>query len=209
MKASLPSDPLPRGAVLVALLALSGVYFVYTYLHQPRQERADALRLRIDELETLKQQLGADSPPGISEPERRLETYAAHLARLETLIPASEEVGDLLEAIDVEERRTGVEITMLRPEPREPGEVYDRWSYDVVARGGYHHIASFMTAIASLDRIMVTTDVSIGTETDPYGNRVAANAVLAARFRIRTYVNRGPETLEAPIPPIPNGSIQP
>ena len=209
MKPLLPSDPVRRGAVLAALLGLSGVYFVHAYLYRPRLETADALRLRIDQLETLQQQLDTDVPPGLHDPERRVEQYSAHLARLETLIPESEEVAALLEAISVEERRTEVEVTMLRPEPRESGEVYDRWSYEVAAKGGYHQIAAFITAIASLDRIMVPSDMNISAERTPHANRFGTSAPLAASFRIRTYIAPGLPAPEATVPLAPNASIQP
>ncbi len=191
MKALLPSCPLRRGAVLVALLGLSALYFVHTYVHRPRMEEADALRLRIDHLEALRRQLEVDLPVGTDDPQGRLEAYAAHLARLETLLPADQEVAALLAAISVAERRTGVDVTMLRPGPHEAGEVYDRWSYQVAARGGYHQIASFMTAIASLERTMVPSDVNIGVDPAPRENPYDAGASLVAGFRIRTYIRPG------------------
>lgn len=197
MRALLPNDPLARNACLLALLAFFGAYFFYTYLHRPRLQRAETLTLRIDQLASLRQQHGAGLVPGVEDAGRHLEAYSAYLARLEALIPTSEDVAALLAAISVEERRTGVEVMMLRPEPREPGEVYDRWSYQIVVRGRYHQIASFMTAIASLHRIMIPSDVNITAELASPADEIATSASLVASFLVRTHVGPGPHDQEA------------
>lgn len=201
MKTLLPNDPLARNSFLLAILAFLGAYFFYTYLHRPRLERVEALTLRVDQLTGLRQQHDAGLPPGDNAPEQHLEAYSAYLAQLEVLIPTREDVRGLLQAISVEARRTGAEVTMLRPEPREPGEVYDRWTYQVAARGQYHQIASFMTAIASLDRIMIPSDVSIAAAVASPAERVGASAPLLASFQIHTYVDPGSRTREARVPP--------
>ena len=201
MKALLPSDPLARNAFFLALLACFSAYFLYIYLHRPRLQRVETLTLRIDQLASLRQQHGVDLPLLAEDPERHLGVYSAYLARLEALVPTSEDVASLLAAISVEERRAGVEVTMLRPEPRESGEVYDRWSYQVAVRGRYHQIASFMTAIASLHRIMIPSDVNIAAELAYPTDGVGASASLVASFRIQTYVRPGLQIQEALVRP--------
>ena len=188
MKTLLPTDPLARNACLLALLALFGAYFCYTYLHRPRLQRVEALTLRIDQLASLRQQYVGGLPPGLE----GLEVYSAYLARLEALIPTSQDVAALLAAVSVEERRTGVEVMMLRPEPRESREVYDRWSYQAVVKGPYHQIASFLTAIASLHRIMIPSDVTITAELASAADDVGSGASLVASFRIHTHVPEQP-----------------
>lgn len=126
--------------------------------------------------------------------------YEAHLARLEDLIPSREEVASLLEAISVEERLAGVEVTLLRPEPPDPGELYDRWSYEMAVRGDYHAIGSFLTAISSLERIMVPADLVLDSGLPPMAGQPGSHSRIVARLRIHTYVvsppqNTGPHTL--------------
>lgn len=198
MRALLPNDPIARNASLVALLALLGAYFFHNYLHRPRLERVEALNLRIDRLAVLRQQSDSDPPLATEERERHLEAHADYLSLLEALIPTSEEARTLPEAISVEAGRTGVELTTLRPESREPGEVYDLWSYRVAASGRYHQIAAFITAIASLRRIMIPSDVGIATEVASPAERVGASAFLVVDFKIHTYVDPGPPFNEAP-----------
>ena len=200
-----PNDPLRRNAVLAAFVGVSALYFFHAHVHRPRLERAEALAARIDRWASLHP--GLDARRGARDRASGLETYAAHLARLETLIPASDEVSALLEAISVAERRTGVEIMLLSPEPRREDEAYEHWSYETVARGGYHEIASFLTAIASLDRIMIPSDVDMAAElaspAEPASRteRIGTGTSLVANFRIRTYVRREPRVPDASISP--------
>ncbi len=221
MKTLLPVDPRRRAAVLVAFLGLAGLYFAYSYVHRPRAERAQALTLRIDQLET-NQQL-AENHQQLDEAalERRHQTYSSHLARLQALIPERNGVSALLDALSAAERNTGVEVTMLRPEPREPLEHYDRWSYAVAVTGGYHQIAFFVTVIASMDRLMIPTQVHISPapvyEHDPGvsgaldpsspGSR-NARARLSARFRMWTLVRHPPTDAETSPSPDPTLSTQ-
>ena len=183
----LPSDPLRRGAVLCAFLAVSGLYFAHTYLFAPKAARAESLRLRLERLEEGNRDANRVAALGDGELEQRLALYREHIARLEALIPANEEVAALLDAISDEERRAGVEMTMMRPEPVEPGEYYDRLSYQVTVQGGYHAVGSFLAAIASLDRIVAPGDLVIAPVDASAGDQVEAGSILAG-FRIRTYV---------------------
>lgn len=184
----LPSDRLQRSAVLTSVLALTSVYFAYTYICAPRAARAETLRLRLAELQGSVRPPGPEAPLDQAELERRLKVHEAHLAQLEELIPSSEEVASLLEAVSVEERIAGVEVIMLRPETPEAGEPYDRRSYEVAVKGNYHAIGSFLTAVGSLERIMAPADLTADrAPPDGTGHQGSAHDVLA-RFRVRTYV---------------------
>ncbi len=184
----LPTDPVRRSAILCAFLAVSGLYFAHTYLFAPRAERAESRRLRIERLEESNRGANRVAALGDSELAERLALYRKHLARLEALIPANEEVAALLNAISDEERKAGVEMTMMRPEPVEPGDHYDRLSYQVTVRGGYHAVGSFMAAIASLERIVAPGDLVITPVGPPTGDDEGEVGSILANFRIRTYV---------------------
>lgn len=186
----LPADPVRRGAVLAAFLALSCVYFTHTCHYAPGTERVRTAGLRLVRLEEADRGARADAAPGEAGLEERLALYQEHIVRLEQLFPADEEVAALLEAVSDEERRAGVEVTMMRPEPVEAGGFYDRLSYEVAVRGGYHAVGAFLAAIASLERIVAPADLAVtpggpsGAEDGPYDGTVSAT------FRIRTYVVR-------------------
>lgn len=184
----LPTDRLRRGAVLASVLAMSSVYFAYTYICVPRAALAETLRLRLGELQETARRTASEVSLDQSELRSRLQVYETHLAQLEDLIPSSEGLASLLEAVSVEERLAGVEVTMLRPETPQEGQPYHRWSYELEVKGDYHTIASFLTAVASLERIMAPADLVVERGI-PSSNMLPGSAHHAvARFRLRTYV---------------------
>lgn len=180
----LPADPMGRRAVLLAILALSGLYFTRTHVYVPIAERVESTRFRLERLEEGNKRAGTGAAMGERELEQRLALYQEHIGRLEKLIPANEEVAALIEAVSEEARRAGVEMTMMRPEPVEPGDYYNRLSYRVAVTGGYHPVGSFLTAIASLERIVAPGDLAI----TPHKQSGADDGSVSAIFRIRTYV---------------------
>ncbi len=196
----LPSDSLRRSAVLIALLALSAVYFVYTYMYAVREGQADEVRLRLADLGARSHTALPEDSFDQSELVRRIEMHEAHLARLEDLIPSNEEVASLLEAISLQGALTGVEVTMLRPEPPEAGELYDRWSYELAVKGDYHAIGSFLTAVASLEGIMAPADLVLDLAPASDAGQPGALSAIVARFRIRTYVVPPARTAQASTP---------
>lgn len=192
----LPSDPVRRSTILCAFLAISGLYFAHTYLFAPRAERAESRRLRIERLEEGNRDANRAAALGDGELEERLALYREHIARLEALIPANDEVAALLDAISDEERRAGVDMTMMRPEPVEPGDYYDRLSYQVTVQGGYHAVGSFLAAIASLERIVSPGDLVMTPVDPPTGDGPVEAGSILASFRIRTYVATTPAPAE-------------
>ena len=184
----LPADPVRKSAVLLAFLSLSGLYFTHTYAYSPGAEQVESTHLRLGRLEEGNRGARTVAAMGEVELEERLALYQEHIDRLEKLIPANEEVAALLEAISDEERKAGVEVTMMRPEPVERGDFYDRLSYELAVRGSYHAVGSFMTAIASLERIVAPGDLAL-TASDPSGAEGEVyDGTVSASFRIRTYV---------------------
>ncbi len=185
----LPSDPARRNSALVVVLALAGLYLFHARLRIPRVERADVLEARVKEMRERNRRAKSASAASDGTLESRLARYESHLRRLETLIPSSREVAQLLEAVSREERRAGVEMTMMRPQPRIAGEFYEQWSYEVAVRGGYHAVGAFVTAVASLERIVVPGNVVL-SGTDGSGT---PGEVLAT-LEVRTYVAAAPDS---------------
>lgn len=171
----------------MAFLAVSGAYFVHTYVHGPRGERAETRENRLRLVETgnaAADALAADAQ-GLA---ARVAQYRTQLERLEGFVPSDREVASLLEAISASEGAAGVKVEGMRPEPIQRGRLYDHWSYEIEVRGSYHAVGSFLTRVASMERILVPDAVTIvraapaGADPGPHDGNVTA------RFRIRTHV---------------------
>jgi type IV pilus assembly protein PilO len=196
--ALIPAEPLQRKALGVGLGALALFYLFHSFWYSG--QRAEVVSME-DRLETLEQQNRAaqiTAARGGGQIEERLAAYERHVMTLEELIPASGEVPALLREITSQARQIiGSDPARFRPEPDEPGEFYTLKAYQMQAIGDYHDIARFLTAVASLSRIISPVDVAITTFADPQGVSNAENPVTAD-FRIETYIL--PQTAER-LPP--------
>ena len=172
--------------LLAALLVGAVGYGTYTYVYVPRSAEVAELESRLERLEAQNataRQLTARE--GRSEVERQLGLYREQLVQVEGLIPSSEELPDLLDAISAEAQRTGVELALIQPVGASAEQFYTRRTYDLAVRGAYHEIGEFLTEIASLRRIVTPINLSV-TVMDATPGR--GEPQLEAKFAIETYV---------------------
>lgn len=187
-----PLDPKTKktliyGAVLLAVVA--GFFYLQVYTPRVEANRAmdeDLARIQASNSRARGLTRGATSP------EEALELFRRQLAVVEGLIPSSEELPDLLDAISAEAQRSGVEISLIQPVSATAERYYTRRVYDMAVLGEYHAIGEFLTRVASLPRVVTPTDLRLGV---PARQGAAPAAVageappeLEARFSIETYV---------------------
>lgn len=184
--ALLPQEKHKQIALLVGFLALAGLYGYFEYLYTPEATQVEELEARLEQLEDNNRRAQLIAARGGDELEERVAVYERHVRRLEELIPRSEEVPALLNSITTEAYQSRVELGAYTPEPRSPGQFYDRHTYEASAVGEYHDIAHFLTRVASLPRIITPLDL----ELTPFGGdppRHDSESPVEANFRIRTY----------------------
>lgn len=194
--ALLPDDPQQRNRVLLGVLLVGGLaYLGYEYVYSPRAEEVATLEARLENLQlqnrTARAITGDESRPEV---ERRLRVYREQLERVEGLIPSSEELPDLLDAISAEAQRTGAELSLIQPVGATAEKFYTRRTYDLAALGSYHQVGEFLTNIASLPRIITPINLSLTTRGE---GAEGALPQLEARFAIETYVLPSSETPDA------------
>lgn len=158
---------------------------------QARMAHADTLRDSIAvldaKIDTAKRDIAKES---VEDVKQRVAAYRASLALLRTLVPEQREVTDLLDDVTTRSRVRGVRMTGFSPIVPAGGPApFDTYSYNFTVVGHYHQVASFLTDIASLRRIMVPGDVKF-IAADPKQARAFGDttAMLEAHFTVRTYV---------------------
>jgi type IV pilus assembly protein PilO len=187
-----------RNLMLGTLVLLLGGYLFYSQVYTPRSKRVARAEAELTLLENqnaaarmLTRDLGDDA-------QATLAGYRRQLEAVEGLIPSSEELPDLLDAISAEAQRTGVEISLIQPTEVAEESYYTRRVYDMAVIGRYHDIGDFLTRVASLPRIVTPIDLTLA----PVGAGPAARGRTApvqmadptqpvrleARFSIETYV---------------------
>jgi type IV pilus assembly protein PilO len=192
-----PDDPIQRNWMLGGLALLALIIPYNMYLLGPRQEANAELQTRVESLETVNRRASVLAAQGGGDLEERLALYEAHVAQLEELIPGREEVPALLDDIGTRARLMSVDMRDLQPQPREPGEHYDRTAYNMAVVGEYHAVARFLTEVASLSRIVTPTQVEVSLFNQAQQYRELESPVQAV-FRIETYVLPEPGANPAP-----------
>jgi type IV pilus assembly protein PilO len=192
-----PDDPIQRNWMVGGLVFLLLIIPYNMYLLGPREEANAELQQRVEQLETVNRRASVLAAQGGGDLQERLALYEAHVAQLEELIPGREEVPALIDDIGTRARLMNVDLRELQPQPREPGEHYDRTSYNMAAVGEYHAVARFLTEIASLSRIVTPTQVEIVPFQQPQQYRDLQSPVQAV-FLIETYVLPEPSSDPAP-----------
>lgn len=185
--ALIPEEPRKRSAILVVLAALAGIYFFYEHWYQPRAEEVERLEQRLTDLENQNRQARVVAARGGEDLEERLALYERHVGRLEELIPQTEEVPALLNAMALEARDTRVDLASIRPEPARETDHYTMQSYEISVVGDYHNVGRYLASIASLPRVVRPVDLELSPFTgDPAMTGMAEP--LVAQFRVQTYV---------------------
>jgi type IV pilus assembly protein PilO len=157
------------------------------YVLSPRQDVNATLQEQVENLETVNRRASVLAAQGGGDLEERLALYEAHVAKLEELIPQQEEVPVLLDDIQTRARFQNVDVRLLEPQPREPGQHYDRTSYNMSVVGEYHAVGRFLTEIASLSRIVTPVQVEVQLHQQPEQYQELESPVMAT-FRVETYV---------------------
>ena len=183
-----PSDPKQQKALIAIIMAAGGVFLMFQYVYTPRMAEVETIATRVETLDMSNQRARVLAARGGGNVEEQLAVYERHVLRLEQLIPASEEVPSLLRTITAEARHIGVEIASLSPEPEVAGDFYMKQSYVVSVIGEFHDIGRFLTAIASLPRIITPVDLDLVAFDDPMGVHPDMDAPVVASFAIETYI---------------------
>jgi len=193
-----PSDPKQRNALLIAVGLLLLLYPFNSFWYKGKTEEVAALGERLETLETQNRRAQVTSARGGGELEELMGLYERHVAKLEELIPAAEEVPALVDDLMERSRRTSVQVDAITPEPAEPGSFYTKTSYEMSVIGEYHSVGRFLTEVASLSRIVtpVEMDISLHGQPDLFPDY---ESPIVANFRIETYVLPGPGGPPAPV----------
>jgi len=97
-------------------------------------------------------------------------------------LPGETEVPGLLEDINETGLGSGVEFDSIQLQPEQTREFYIELPINILVNGTYHDFGAFVSAVASLPRIVTLHDFTINAG----GNRSALNMQITARtYRYR------------------------
>lgn len=125
---------------------------------------------------------------------KKLETYRSSLALLRRLVPDRNEVPNLLDDISTRSKIRGITLSQVVPQPVENGPApFDTYKYTLSVIGHYDQIGEWLADVASLQRIIVPQNVTLGTANAAAAKALGdtSGALLEAKLQIRTFVKSG------------------
>jgi type IV pilus assembly protein PilO len=184
------------GIAGLALMA-AGAYF--WFLHRPKAAELELTSARVERLQTENDKAKAEVATGRPEEIRaQLATYQQNLALIRTLVPTSNEVPALLEQVSTAARRVGLDLSAVTPQPVIPGDRYDTYRYNIDIAGNYHDLATFLTNVGSLTRIVAPMNLQL-SQGNVQQTRVQRDLTkIDARLLIQTYVSKTSTSLPVP-----------
>ena len=197
--ALLPSNKRDQIAAGIGLAAIVLGVVYYMYVWDPKKEELTASQTRLDSLLVINQRAKAELAQGKTAAlKAEAERLSKDLAVMRLLVPTGNEVPALLDQVSTAARRVGLDIADVQPLPSLAGDQYEAFKYRLSVRGGYHQIATLLTNIGTLQRIVAPINVTLAPgPVDPRAAKKDKAQNLEARFEIQTYVAR------APLPPPP------
>jgi type IV pilus assembly protein PilO len=127
----------------------------------------------------------------VADVRKRLESYRSSLLLLRRLVPERNEVPNLLDDISTRSKIRGVTLSQVVPQPVASGPApFDTYSYNMSVIGRYDQIGQFLADVASLQRIIVPYNLSVGAANASAAKALgdSTGALLEARFQVRTFV---------------------
>jgi type IV pilus assembly protein PilO len=188
--ALLPTKQRDQIMVLITLLAAGLVGLFWYFVYDPKSTELDKLTVHVDSLDQLNQKAKAEMAKGTIEQIReQARTSRENLELMRTLVPAANEVPNLIDQVSTAARRAHLDIGTLEPEPVIEGELFDTYRYRLRLTGAYNDIAEMLTNIGSLNRIVSSINLQLATAPGAVAP-TPGKQPLAATFEIQTYVVR-------------------
>jgi Tfp pilus assembly protein PilO len=152
---------------------------------QARQKTLDSIVTLTDSAKKL---LAAGT---VDDLRRKLDGYRTSLELMRRLVPDRNEVANLMDEISTRAKIRGVQVSQFQPLPHEPGPApFETYKYQYSVIGRYDQLGEFLSDVASLQRIIVPSDLTLGTADMARAKALgdSSGALLEARFQIRTFV---------------------
>jgi len=169
---------------------VAGAALYYQYIWSPKNVELQAVQARVEALDSLNKMAKIDASRGNAAKMRaEADAFQRQLSVMRRLVPTSNEVPALLDAVSDAARRAGLEFADVVPDGVTNGDQYDTYRYKIGVYGPYHRLAEFLSNVGSLPRIIAPINLTLGP-TARVGERKPrpGEQFLEARMQIQTYV---------------------
>jgi type IV pilus assembly protein PilO len=178
---------------LAIFAAIAGAVVFWMYWRTPKEAQLAALQVRYDSLETRVEAAKKDLAAGtVEQLRRRVREYEANVRLMRQLVPSGAEVPSLIDDVSARAKRRGVEIAEITPLTPEPGQPFETYKYRLAVLGHYDDVAQFLSDVASLRRIMVPYNVTVGVASAQAAKAYndSTGSLTQTTFQLRTFVKQ-------------------
>jgi type IV pilus assembly protein PilO len=186
-------------AIFGLIVVLAGLYWYLVW--SDAQVKVNQVAVHADSLEATNARIKKEIAGGMEAKLRAdADRYTNELAGLRRLVPTSNEVPAMVDAISTAARQVGLDVSEFAPDGVLPGEDFDMVKYRFGVTGPYHKVAELLTSIASSPRIISPINVQMSPGVATESRRPRANETFVkVNFGVITYMAKT-KPLPAPTP---------
>ena len=181
--------PIKLGAIMVLSVVI--LFAGYWFVIKGELEQLDRAEREEQDLRTTflnKKALAINLPAYKQQMEEMQLTFGSLLRQL----PNSTEVPDLLVDITQAGLGQGLEFVLFKPENERPAEFYAELPISIKVMGSYHKLASFVSDVAALPRIVTFGNINIT------GSTKDNKLTMSAKAKTYRYLDQGEMAAQKP-----------
>ncbi|MEJ2482495.1 MAG: type 4a pilus biogenesis protein PilO [Gemmatimonadota bacterium] len=190
--ALMPQEQRQQSMLLVVILCIAAAALYYVYVYRSRAEEMVEQADRVETLE-LQNELAEARIGDLQRLRDRLSSAERQFTTLQRLVPSGSEVPAIYEAIATQTQALNLELINVEPLPPVAADsagtlLRQEWQMEI--EGEYHAVGTFLTRVASFDRIVRPRVTQIiPAQATPSGRQRVRVA-----FQLETFVVGNPQS---------------
>lgn len=152
-----------RVIILIALAALFMVIVYFNFVLKPHITGCVSTVIKMNKLHSDLKHAEADIR-NIGKYKSNLDAYREKVERYEKMLPAEQEVPNLLGSLSGMAKSSSVKIVGITPavtKQAQKGQIYQEIPILISAKSGYHELGRFLDNLENSDRFMKVADIAI------------------------------------------------
>lgn len=173
-----------RNALIVSI-AISGLflYFYWSIFYSGGEKKLKELEQEYKSAVLSLEQAQLKSK-NLEIVRKELDSLLTLWEKVTQYLPSIKEVEKWLYDIADAASRTGIEVTLFKPDIPQPQNMYTEYPVEMEVKGGYHELGTFISFIVNFSRLTKVTSLKLKSAKEDPGT----NYTVEAKVRVTTYV---------------------
>jgi len=153
--------------IFIALAALFVVVVYFNFVLRPHATSCVCAVIKMNKLHSDLKSARANIR-NIGKYKSDLDAYKEKVERYEKMLPAEQEIPNLLESLSGMAKSSSVKIVGITPavtKQAQKGQIYQEIPILISAKSGYHELGRFLDSLENSDRFMKVVDIAIKSNT--------------------------------------------